>query len=455
MKVAVIGTGYVGLVTGTCLAEIGSEVICLDMDEEKVRRINSGMATIYEKGLQDLLTKNIGTRLQATTDPSLALSSADISIIAVGTPFDGESIDLEQIKSAAHTIGEFLGSTENYHVVIVKSTVIPGTTESVVRSTLEAVSGKKAGRDFGLAMNPEFLREGVAIQDFMEPDRIVIGGIDNNSLDKVEQLYQSFEQQGIPIIRTSCSTAEMIKYANNSLFATLISFSNEIGNLCARLPGIDVLDVMAGVHMDKRLSPRQQDGTIIRPNLLSYLASGCGFGGSCFPKDVKALSAQAHQLGLNPQLLDSVITLNADQVKEIIRLTEQKINLSKGRRVTILGLAFKPDTDDIRESPAIGIIEELLKKECSITAYDPMAMPEFRHKYADWAVEYSYDLEGAIDQAEIIIIVTCWDSFEPLPNLLKDSPHRPIFVDCRRMFNRSEIENYIGVGINSNFESLN
>ncbi len=286
MRVSIIGTGYMGLVTGVCLAEKGHQVVCVDVDQEKVSKINQASPPIYEKGLEELLRKNINGNLQATTDIHKSIIETDISLITVGTPFDGGEIDLCYIKEASEQIGKALKGKSTYHLVVVKSTVVPGTTDEVVLPILEEVSGKKAGIDFGVGMNPEFLREGEAIRDFMLPDRIVLGGIDEKSIDVLEKLYSVFE--GVDKLRTNNKTAEMIKYASNSVLATMISFSNEVGNLCAAIGGIDVVDVMRGVHLDKRLSPININGDRIVPAFITYLVAGCGFGGSCFPKDVKA-----------------------------------------------------------------------------------------------------------------------------------------------------------------------
>ena len=242
MKVSVMGTGYVGLVSGVCLADKGHEVVCVDVDETKIEKINNGISPIYEVGLEDLLKKNVGSGLKATTDMRSSVINSDLSLIAVGTPFDGELIDLTYIKTVSRQIGEALKEKDGYHIVVVKSTVIPGTTEDVVLPILEEASGKKAGVDFGVGMNPEFLREGEAIDDFMHPDRIVLGGIDDRTHAVLEELYAPFK--GVDLLRTNNSTAEMIKYTSNSLLATMISFSNEIGNLCASIGGIDAIDVV-------------------------------------------------------------------------------------------------------------------------------------------------------------------------------------------------------------------
>ncbi len=285
MNISVIGTGYVGLVSGVCLSEKGHRVTCVDNDKVKVDLINNKISPIHEKGLDKLLNKNFGNNLNATTNLYESVINSDVSLIAVGTPFDGELINLNYIREVSKEIGLALKDKKTYHVVIVKSTVIPGTTDDVVIPILEKYSGKKIQVDFGVGMNPEFLREGVAVEDFMNPDRIVLGGTDIKTHEIMEEIYKVF--RGTDILKTSNMTAEMIKYASNSLLATMISFANEIGNFCENLEGVDIVDVMNGVHLDKRVSPILEDGRRIFPGLVSYLEAGCGFVVSCFPKDVK------------------------------------------------------------------------------------------------------------------------------------------------------------------------
>ena len=271
MKVSVIGTGYVGLVSGACLAERGHEVTCVDIDADKVDRINRAISPIHERGLSELLGANIGKRLRATTDLRSAIGDTDISLLAVGTPFDGQQIDLSYVKEVSRQIGVALRARSGYHVVTVKSTVVPGTTDEVVRPILERESGKVAGADFGVGMNPEFLREGEAIEDFMNPDRIVLGGLDDRTHATMQELYSPFA--GVDVLRTSNKTAEMIKYASNSLLATLISFSNEIANLCTEMGGVDVVDVLRGVHLYRRVSPLLPGGKRVRPGITTPSSS--------------------------------------------------------------------------------------------------------------------------------------------------------------------------------------
>lgn len=443
MKVSVIGTGYVGLVSGVCLAARGHEVTCVDLDASKVSQINAGDPPIHEAGLASLLTETVGRGLQASIDLAAAVRDTELSLIAVGTPFDGSAIDLGYIRAVAAEIGAALRDKDNYHVVVVKSTVVPGTTEEVVLPILEATSGKRAGENFGVGMNPEFLREGEAITDFMHPDRIVLGGIDARTLDAMAGLYASFSN--IDVLRTTPRTAEMIKYTTNALLATLISFSNEIGNLCAEV-GTDVVEVMAGVHLDKRLSPIRPDGERVRPAALTYLAAGCGFGGSCFPKDVKALIAHGKSVGLPMALLDAVIGVNKAQPMRMLDLLARHLGPDlAGRRVTVLGMAFKPGTDDIRESPSLPVTQALLDAGVEVTAFDPIAIHEARRKFP--ALTFAPTLAEAVAGAEAVLVMTRWPEFAELPALLAERAAMPLVIDGRRMFRKDALPRYDGIGL--------
>ncbi len=445
MKVSVIGTGYVGLVSGVCLAAKGHEVICVDVDASKVEKINQGIPPIYEDGLEALLKQNIGSRIFASTDLKQAVLDSELSLIAVGTPFDGQEIDLKYIRRVAGQIGAVLKEKDSYHVVVVKSTVVPGTTEEVVLPILEQTSGKRAGADFGVGMNPEFLKEGEAIADFMYPDRIVLGGIDQRSIEVQSRLYGMFEK--VDKVHTDPRTAEMIKYTANSLLATLISFSNEIANLCAEV-GVDSVEVMRGVRLDKRFTPIQECGTRVVPTIMSYLAAGCGFGGSCFPKDVKALVSYGRQKGNEMSLLESVITVNRDQPKRMLEMLKSRFPVLEGLRVTVLGMAFKPGTDDIRESPSLPVTEVLLKERALVTAYDPVARREAELVF-EAGVRFCDDLSEAIRDAQAVLIMTRWPEFLRLPDLLADREHQPVVIDGRRMLDRDSIVHYEGIGLRS------
>ncbi len=445
MKVSVVGTGYVGLVSGTCLAEKGHQVTCVDIDQAKVDQINQGLPPIYEAGLEEMLKANVGTRLNATTDLRDAVMNSEISLIAVGTPFRGDEIDLTFIKTVARQIGEVLKDKDTYHVVVVKSTVVPGTTDEVVLTILEEASGKKAGADFGVGMNPEFLKEGEAIPDFMYPDRIVLGGIDEKSLSVLREMYAVFE--GVDQLETNCKTAEMIKYTANSLLATMISFANEIGNLCAAIGGVDVTEVTKGVHLDKRLTPILPSGERIIPSFTTYIEAGCGFGGSCFPKDVKALNAYGAKKGLPMQLLNAVIDVNAVQYKQVMDRLSKHFPSLDAVRVAVLGLAFKPGTDDMRESPAIPIVQELLAGSAKVKAFDPVAMHEAQKLFENQPIQYCETLAETIADVDVVLLLTRWADFNALPDLLKDVANPPLVIDGRRMLDKTTVQRYEGIGL--------
>ncbi len=421
MKVSVIGSGYVGSVTAACFAEVGHEVICVDIDKKKTEQINAGIPPIYEEGLEELLRKYAGKKLIATTDYESAVNETDISFICVGTPSaeDG-SIDLSIVRAAAASIGAALAKKDSYHVVVVKSTVIPETTEKFVLPILEGASGKKAGKDFGVAMNPEFLREGKAVHDFMHPDKIVVGSIDKRSGDLVSELYRTFECE---VTRTGPATAEMIKYANNSLLATKISFANEIGNICKKLE-IDTYEVMEAVGKDFRISPK-------------FLNSGAGFGGSCFPKDVKALIGKAKAIGYSPVLLESVIAINERQPLLMTEILQRKIGKLGGKKIAVLGLAFKNETDDIRESRSIPVIAELLRLGSRVSAYDPMAAENMKRIFP--SIEYCDKASDALKDADACLVMTEWDEFRNLDSEFQNMKGKTV-IDGRRVIKAKNID---------------
>lgn len=445
MNISIIGTGYVGLVSGVCLAEKGHDVTCVDIDSKKVDMINDGKSPIHEKGLDELLGKHIHKRFRASTDLQKAVDESDLSVIAVGTPFDGDLIDLSFIRQVSKDLGRALKKKDAYHVVVVKSTVVPGTTDEVVRPLVEQESGKQAGKDFGVGMNPEFLREGEAVSDFMSPDRIVIGGIDDRTRETMDRVYAVFE--GVDIVRTNNKTAEMIKYTANSLLATLISFSNEIGNLCASVGDVDVIEVMQGVHKDKRFSPIQPGGERIAPGFLSYLAAGCGFGGSCFPKDVKALIAHGKKAGNSMRLLDAVIQTNDKQPQRVISLLEKHFDDLKGVKVAVLGLAFKPGTDDMRESPAIPVVNHLVEEGAVVKAYDPVAQEEAEKLFGHEGITYVKNLPDTVADADAIVLLTGWEEFGQLPGIINGRDPAPLFLDGRRMLAKDLFKRYEGIGL--------
>jgi UDPglucose 6-dehydrogenase len=442
-QVAIVGLGYVGVVTAACLAEKGHRVIGVDVDKAKVERLNAGIPPVHETGLAELLSKHLGRSFVATTDLGSAVRQSEVTLIAVGTPTRDGRIDLTYVAAAAREIGGFLGETHDYHVVAVKSTVVPGTTDSVVLQALESASKKRAGVDFGVGVNPEFLTEGRAVEDFMNPDRIVVGGVDERSTKALEQLYSGFP--GVPIIVTNNKTAELIKYTSNALLATMISFSNEIADLASSVGGVDASDVMRGVH-ESRYFTSVVDGRRIAADINSFLAAGCGFGGSCLPKDVKALAAHGAELGREMRMLRAVLDVNAARPTEVMALLDRHFESLQRARITVLGLAFKPNTDDVRESPAIPVVDLLLAAGAEVTIHDPVAS---RAALDLWPgrVTPSDDLQGAIAGADAIVLITRWDEYLGLAEILDSAGEAPLVVDGRRMLEPADFQRYEGIGL--------
>jgi len=394
MKISIIGCGYVGTVTGVCFADLGHDIVFYDVDEKKLALLGAGKAPIFEPSLEELIQKN-QQRLTTTSDLLQAVRDTDITFVCVGTPSreDG-SIDLTYVLSACSAIGKTLKNLSNFHPVIIKSTVFPGSTEGQICSVLERESGEEAYLDFGLGSNPEFLREGNAIQDFRMPDRIVLGAEDERTMEVLRSLYTSFT---CPKIETTIRTAEMIKYTSNAFLATKISFANEIGNLAKKL-GIDSEKVFEGVGLDSRIGP-------------AFFRTGIGFGGSCFPKDVRALIAGARTYGEHLRILHATLQVNEDQPIKLVRLLQKHIPELKGRKIGVLGLAFKPNTDDIRESRAIPVIRELLNEGAEVIAYDPLAMETFASIFPE--IEYASSAQE-VHLTDAVLITTEWDEFEHL-----------------------------------------
>lgn len=433
MKISILGTGYVGLVSGVGFADHGHEVICVDIDEAKVEAINRGEPPIYEEGLSELLEKVVSTGLlSATTDTEKAVDESDITFICVGTPSkeDG-SIDTSAVEGAAADISSALDKKDGYHVVVVKSTVVPGTTDGIVKEILGS-RGKKVGKDIGLGMNPEFLREGVALKDFLNPDRIVIGGRDERSRDVMKRVYETFDA---PKLITDIRTAEMIKYTSNSLLATKISFANEMSRICEAI-GVDVYDVMDGVGLDHRINR-------------DFLNAGPGFGGSCFPKDVKAVKDLANGRGVKTELLDSVLSINREQPVHTVDILEKELGDLKGKRVALLGLTFKGGTDDVRETRALPMVDSLLKREAEVIGYDPKGVENFSKLLDNREIGYADSIEDALVDADACIIQNDWEEFKELRSEDFDGMKKKVVLDGRRILDEERLEEgitYLSVG---------
>ena len=426
MKIAIVGTGYVGLVTGTCFAEMGMEVYCVDIDRRKIENLKNGIIPIYEPGLEELVVRNheVG-RLHFTTELREVLDEVEIVFSAVGTPPDEDgSADLKYVLDVARTIGQTM---TKYLLVVTKSTVPVGTAQKIKQTILDEQAGRGVSIDFDIASNPEFLKEGAAVKDFMHPDRVVVGVESDRAKKLMEKLYHPFMLNNFRIIYMDVPSAEMTKYAANAMLATRISFMNDMANLC-EIIGADVNMVRKGIGADTRIGS-------------SFLYAGCGYGGSCFPKDVKALIRTADEQGYPMRILQAVETVNEYQKTVLYRKLEQyyRGNLS-GKKVAMWGLAFKPETDDMREAPSLVLIDLLLKAGCRVTAYDPVAVAEAKRRIGD-RIRYAKDIYEAVNDADVLMIVTEWKEFR-LPSWpkIKQQMKTPLILDGRNIYNIHEIE---------------
>lgn len=425
MKIVVVGTGYVGLVTGTCFAEVGIDVICVDIDHKKIENLNNGIIPIFEPGLETLITKNVSKgRLQFSTSLSQSIKSADVAFIAVGTP-PGEdgSADLKYVIGVAEEIGQYISS---YGVIVTKSTVPVGTAQKVQAAIQQELKKRQLDIAFDVASNPEFLKEGAAIDDFLKPDRIVVGVSSDKAEEVMRKLYKPFLLNGHPIIFMDVPSAEMTKYAANSMLATKISFMNDIANLC-EIVGADVNMVRKGIGSDARIGNK-------------FIYPGIGYGGSCFPKDVKALINTAASNGYQMKILEAVDAVNEKQ-KSILfnKLLNRFQGNIKGKTFALWGLSFKPNTDDIREAPSLVIIDNILKAGGKVKAYDPIAMPETKH-ILEGKIEYSKNEYEALENTDALLIVTEWADFRA-PNFekIKKLILNPIIFDGRNIYDTKEL----------------
>ncbi len=431
MKIAVIGTGYVGLVAGTCLSDLGNDVSCVDIDENKVKALNDGEVPIYEPGLTEMLKRNREEeRISFTTDIKDAVRRAKAIFIAVGTPpGKNHEADLSAVKAVARSIGQ---NMQEYKVIIDKSTVPVGTADLVSGIIKE---NQDHPVDFDVVSNPEFLREGEAIGDFTNPDRIVIGAATEKAKKIMEDIYKGISRTDKPILFTDVKSAEMIKYASNAMLATRISFMNEVAQLCEKV-GADVKLVAQGMGLDKRIGPR-------------FLQAGVGYGGSCFPKDVNAFRETMKEHGVKGLILDAVESVNFEQKRSLLPKVKKMLPDLKGKKIAIWGLAFKPKTDDMREAPSLVIIEQLKQEGASITAFDPEA--EDTAKKMVHQIHYAKNPYEAIEDADALIIVTEWNEFRDLDkDKMKKLMKSPNIIDGRNVYDPQEMKeagfSYIGVG---------
>ena len=428
LRIGFIGLGYVGLTTATVLAYHGYDVVGVDIDSRKVEMVRRGEPPIYEPGLGEMLRASVGSgRLTAATGYG-ELAGADIVLITVGTPSlsDG-GINLSYVYHAAKRLGKVLTSSRSgYPVIAVKSTVIPGTARRVAQ-IIEEASGLRLGSSFGVASNPEFLREGRAVEDTLRPSRIVIGEVDEKGASILEEFWTSFYHKlghKPPVLRVTAETAEMIKYASNAFLAMKISFANTIARICERIPGCDIVEVVRGMALDPRINPE-------------FLGAGLGYGGSCFPKDVKALTAFAKQLCVDTQLLEAINHVNETQPLHIARRLEEMLGGLEDKTITVLGAAFKPDTDDVRESRAIALARLLLERGARVRLHDPNpAALENAKKILGDTVEYHSRVEEALKEADAAVIATEWRDYRSLaPEAFTRYMKRPVVLDARRIYN--------------------
>jgi UDPglucose 6-dehydrogenase len=432
MRIAVVGTGYVGLVAGTCFAEIGNDVVCVDIDRAKVEGLRKGVLPIYEPGLEELLRRNAHDgRLTFTTDYKEAIGRAQVVFIAVGTP-PGEdgTADLKYVLAAARSIGE---SLTGYAVIVDKSTVPVGTAAKV-----KAAVRERTQHDFDVVSNPEFLKEGAAIDDFLKPDRVVIGSDKKRAAEIMEELYAPFVRTGNPILHMDIASAELSKYAANAMLATRISFMNEIANICTKV-GASIDSVRKGIGSDARIGSR-------------FLFAGVGYGGSCFPKDVQAIVRTAEEHGYDFKILKAVEAVNEKQKSLLVDMIQAHFGRDlRGRRFAVWGLAFKPNTDDMREAPAIVVIDGLLDAGAKVTAYDPEAMNEAKKHHLGDRIEYADVPMAALEGADALVLVTEWNEFRrPDFDAVKAAMKQPVIFDGRNIYPRATLEKlgfkYFGIG---------
>jgi nucleotide sugar dehydrogenase len=428
-SVSILGTGFIGLCSAACFAEKDIKVLASTHNAKKANMINNGIAPFFEAGLQEMMDgiKNKHPELlQCVLDPIKAVLETDISMITQGTPMrEDKSIDLSYIESTAKEIGEALKKKDKYHLVVVRSTVVPGTTRNLVGKIIKDVSGKEPGKDYGLCMQPEFLAEGRSIEDTLHPDRIVIGEFDEKSGAMLQEFYEYFyggHLKNCPILRMNLESAELVKYGNNCLLSTKISYANEFANFAELVPNVDVVQVMKGVGLDYRINSR-------------FLGAGVGFGGSCFHKDVNAIKAWSKSKGYPSRLLEAVLTINDDQAIHIVDIAEELVGNLTGKRITLLGLAFKPGTDDMREAASIRVVNELRKRGVTdIIGYDPKALKTAEAELGN-NIKYADSIKEALKDSECALLITEWTEFKNLtPDDFKKHMKTPNLVDGRRLF---------------------
>ena len=433
MKIAIIGLGFVGLSLTSVLASKGFNIVGIDIDKEKCKKISNGISPFYEPDLEKTLKNGLKKGLKISDDFSL-IKNCDLLFVTVGTPQNTNgSIDLSIIKKAVSSIGKNLKGNKKQPIIFIKSTVIPGTMKKDILPILENNSKKKAGKDFGLISNPEFLQESTAIKDTKFPHAIVLGGYQTRFMKKAKKFFVKLHPN-TPIIITNHQTAEMIKYANNTFLATKISFINQLSNICQKIPGANVDDIAKTMGLDPRIGGL-------------FLNAGPGYGGSCLPKDMKALINFANITGIKPILLNAVEEVNTKQLDQIISITKQRFGELSGKKITILGTAFKPNTDDIRDSVAIELIKKFLNRKVKITIHDPQAIKNTRNIFGD-KIRYAKSIRDALSKSQCVVIMTQWKQYEKLNNKEFKNMTKKIVIDCRRMLVEKQLDvDYYAIGL--------
>ena len=427
MNIAIVGTGYVGLVSGTCFAEMGAHVTCVDVDTQKIEKLKNGIMPIYEPGLEELVRRNVEfDRLNFTTDLTEVLDDVEVVFSAVGTPPDEDgSADLKYVLAVARQFGQHINK---YTILVTKSTVPVGTAKKVKAAIQEELDKRGVQVPFDVASNPEFLKEGAAIKDFMSPDRVVVGTESEKAREVMTRLYKPFLINNFRVIFMDIPSAEMTKYAANAMLATRISFMNDIANLCERV-GANVDSVRKGIGTDTRIGTK-------------FLYAGCGYGGSCFPKDVKALLHTGLDNGYHMEVIEAVERVNEKQKSIVYDKMIRAVGSVKGKTVAVIGLSFKPETDDMREAPALVVIDKLLKDGASVRVFDPIAMDECRRRIGD-SVTYCKNIYDAADGADVYALMTEWRQFRmPSWNVIQKVMTGNVVVDGRNIYDRAELESY-------------
>ena len=433
MKIAIIGLGFVGLSLTSVLASKGFNVVGIDVDKEKCRNISNGVLPFFEPDLEKTLKKGLKNKLQIENDVSV-VQDCDLIFVTVGTPQNKTgAIDLSIIKKAMKSLGKSIRKTKKQHIILVKSTVVPGTMKDVILPILENNSKKKAGKDFGLISNPEFLQESTAIRDTEFPHAVVLGGYKTKFMKNIEKFFTKLHPK-TPIIITNHQTAEMIKYANNSFLATKISFINQLSSICQKIPGANIDDIAKTIGLDPRIGKL-------------FLNAGPGYGGSCLPKDMKALIKFAEITGVKPTLLNAVEDVNTKQLEEVISIAKKKLGILESKKITILGTSFKPNTDDIRDSIAIELIKKFLKRKVKVTVHDPRAIDNTKNEFKK-KINYAKSISDAILGSQCVIIMTQWKQYEKLTNNDFKQMKKKLIIDCRRMLAEKQLDaDYYAIGL--------